>query len=89
MSKAFFLDLLDPVFGLAGASFPEKIEGLTFGPGLPDSHHLLIVTNDNDFMPTQPNRFLAFAIDHADLPHFAPQGISLRNRCFDDEAVDR
>ncbi len=67
----------------------EKIEGLAFGPDLQDGRHLLIVTNDNDFMPAQPNRFLAFAIDSVDLPTFTPQDISLRNQCFDDEAVDR
>ncbi len=89
VTKTLFLDLLDPAFGLAGASFPEKIEGLAFGPDLQDGRHLLIVTNDNDFMPAQPNRFLAFAIDSVDLPTFTPQDISLRNQCFDDEAVDR
>jgi hypothetical protein len=73
VSKTLFLDLLDPAFGLAGATFPEKIEGLAFGPDLRDGRHLLIVTNDNDFVPTQPNRFLAFAVDRADLPGFQPQ----------------
>jgi hypothetical protein len=34
MREALFLDLLAPGFGLAGASFPEKIEGLAFGPDL-------------------------------------------------------
>jgi hypothetical protein len=88
VSKVLFLDLLDPAFGLVGASFPEKIEGLAFGPDLPDGRHLLIVTNDNDFIPAQPNRFLAFAIDRVHLPDFTPQDISLRKHCFDD-VVDR
>jgi hypothetical protein len=43
--------------------------------------HLLFVTNDNDFVPTQPNRFLAFAIDRSDLPGFAPQQFSRRRDC--------
>ena len=34
---------------MVGADFPEKIEGLAFGPDLPDGRHLLLVTNDNDF----------------------------------------
>jgi hypothetical protein len=88
VTKVPFLDLLAPAFGLAGASFPEKIEGLAFGPDLPDGRHLLIVTNDNDFIAAQPNRFLAFAIDRVDLPDFTPQDISLRKHCFD-EVVDR
>ena len=88
VTKHLFLDLLDPAFGLAGPSFPEKIEGLAFGPDLSDGRHLLIVTNDNDFIAAQPNRFLAFAIDRVDLPGFEPQDISLRKHCFDD-VVDR
>jgi len=32
VSKKVFLDLLDPALGLAGKDFPEKIEGLAFGP---------------------------------------------------------
>ncbi len=84
VAKAPFLDLLDPAFGLAGASFPEKIEGLAFGPDLQDGRHLLVVTNDNDFVPTQPNRFFVFAIDRSDLPGFAPQQFGrFRRDCFD------
>ena len=84
VAKSLFLDLLDPAFGLAGASFPEKIEGLAFGPDLRDGRHVLIVTNDNDFIATQPNRFLVFAIDGSDLPGFASQDLSrFRRECFD------
>ena len=39
--KTLFLDMLSPQFGLAGSSFPEKIEGLAFGPDLPDGRRLL------------------------------------------------
>jgi len=87
VTKSPFMNLLTD-FGLASASFPEKIEGLAFGPNLQDGRILLFVTNDNDFMPTQPNRFWAFAIDQSDLPNFAPQQIGLFNKCFDD-VVDR
>jgi hypothetical protein len=73
VSKKPFLDLLDPKWKLAGVDFPEKIEGLAFGPDLPDGRRLLIVTADNDFIDTKPLRIWAFAIEHADLPDFEPQ----------------
>ena len=75
VKKSLFLNLLDPAYGLAGANFPEKIEGLAFGPDLSDGRHLLLVANDNDFVTTQPTRIFAFAIDGYDLPEFQPQQI--------------
>jgi hypothetical protein len=78
VTKQLFIDLLNPAFGLAGASFPEKIEGLAFGPDLEDGRHLLLVVNDNDFVATQPTRIFAFAIDHSDLPGFQAQEIAYR-----------
>ena len=45
VAKRLFLDFLDPKFGLAGSDFPEKIEGLTWGPDLPDGRRLLVVTH--------------------------------------------
>lgn len=75
VSKTLFLDLLNPIYGLAGASFPEKIEGLAFGPDLPDGRHLLLVATDNDFAATNPTRFFAFALDQSDLPGFQAQQI--------------
>jgi len=77
VAKALFLDLLDPAFGLAGPDFPEKIEGLAFGPDLGDGRHLLVVTTDNDFNPARPSLFYAFAIDPADLPGYEAQAVSL------------
>jgi len=68
-----FLDLLDPAFGLAGSGFPEKIEGLAFGPDLPDGRHLLLVTSDNDFFANQDSKIFAFAIPQEGLPSFQPQ----------------
>src|SRR5579885_1384768 len=73
VAKKAFLDLLDPAFGLAGEQFPEKIEGLAFGPDLPDGRRLLLVTTDNDFKADEPTWFFAFAIDKADLPGYQPQ----------------
>ncbi len=78
VTKKLFLDMLDPAFGLAGKDFPEKIEGLTFGPDLPDGRHLLLVTSDNDLMAEEPTWFFAFAIDKEDLPGFVPQQFSRR-----------
>lgn len=68
-----FIDLLDPAFGLAGPNFPEKIEGLAFGPDLEDGRHLLLVTSDNDFFQNQASTFYAFAIDRGDLPNLQQQ----------------
>src|SRR5262249_40578564 len=68
--KTLFLDLLAPALGLAGPDFPEKVEGLTFGPDLADGRRLLIVAVDNDFNPEKPILLHAFAVDRADLPGF-------------------
>jgi hypothetical protein len=65
--KTLFLDLLDPKFGLAGPEFPEKVEGLAFGPDLPDGRRLLIVAIDNDFVAAKPIILHAFALDGSDL----------------------
>jgi hypothetical protein len=56
-----FIDLLDPAYRLAGDSFPEKVEGITFGPPLPDGRKTLIITTDNDLKPA-PTRIWVFAI---------------------------
>lgn len=77
VSKSTLIDLLDPAYGLAGPSFPEKIEGIAFGPDLPNGDRLLIVTNDNDFLPGVPNSFYAFALPEADLPAFQQQAFTV------------
>ncbi|MFO1027193.1 MAG: esterase-like activity of phytase family protein [Acetobacteraceae bacterium] len=80
VSKTTLLDLLDPSFGLAGDAFPEKIEGLAFGPDLADGRHILFVTSDNDFLDT-PTHVYAFAIGAADINYvaqvFVPEPASL------------
>jgi alpha-tubulin suppressor-like RCC1 family protein len=81
VSKQPFLDLLSPTFGLAGASFPEKIEGLAFGPDQPDGRHVLVVTNDNDFIISNPNNFYVFFIGQAALPGFQSQQATFSNLC--------
>jgi hypothetical protein len=78
VTKKPFLDLLDPAFGLAGKDFPEKIEGMAFGPDLPDGRHLLLVTTDNDMEAKEPTYFFAFAIDKDDLPGFKAQTFDKR-----------
>jgi hypothetical protein len=70
--KSEFINLLAPKFGLAGASFPKKIEGLTFGPRI-GTKISLIVCSDNDFEAAQPSRFFWFTLDESDLPGFQPQ----------------
>ncbi|MDR3636223.1 MAG: esterase-like activity of phytase family protein [Isosphaeraceae bacterium] len=67
VSKRPFLDLLDPRFSLAGADFPAKVEGLTWGPDLADGRRLLLVTTDNDLRADQPSWIYAFAVDRTDL----------------------
>ena len=57
------------------AGLPDKIEGLAFGPDLPDGRHVLLATNDNDYAGTFPNYIFAFAIDPKWLPEF--QGAKL------------
>ncbi len=76
VSKTLFINLLAAT-GIPAAQFPEKIEGLAFGPDLADGRHTLVVTNDNDFFgvstPLVDNNFYVFAIDPTDLPTFQRQ----------------
>jgi hypothetical protein len=70
VQKSVLIDLLDSRHGLAGKSFPEKVEGLAFGPTLPDGRRLLIVCVDNDFLAEFSTSIYAFAIDQAHLPNY-------------------
>ena len=40
----------------------DNIEGITFGPDLPDGRRSLILVSDNNFAATQFTQFLLFAI---------------------------
>ena len=62
VSKQLFINLLDADLNLA-ATIPEKIEGLAWGPDLPDGRHLLYVISDNDLNPSLATQIYAFAID--------------------------
>jgi hypothetical protein len=82
VQKSPFIDLLDPDFGLQNndaKAIAEKIEGLAWGPDLPDGRHLLYVISDNDLIPQNPTQIYAFALDDALLasplnyqPHYLP-----------------
>ena len=62
ISKKLFLDLLAPEYGLAGKSFPEKIEGIALGPHLADGRRVLVITSDNDFKQDEPSEIYVFAV---------------------------
>jgi hypothetical protein len=66
-----FIDLLDADLNLA-ATIPEKIEGLAWGPDLPDGRHVLYVISDNDLNPSLATQIYSFAIDPS-LIDFEPQ----------------
>jgi hypothetical protein len=53
---------------LAGEKFPEKPEGLVFGPTLPDGSRTLLVAIDNDFESNQSSQIWVFRFQAADLP---------------------
>jgi hypothetical protein len=72
--KRLLIDLLAPEFGLARDQ-PEKIEGLAFGPDLPDGRKLLLVTTDNDFREDQASWVYAFALDPRALSMTAPESL--------------
>jgi hypothetical protein len=68
VGKSVFINLLDPDFGLQNhdaKAIAEKIEGLAWGPDLPDGRHLLYVISDNDISLKNATQIYAFAIDDA------------------------
>ena len=74
VTKTLFLDLLDASYVVDVSTAPpqtirdviaEKIEGLAWGPDLPDGRHVLYVISDNDLFPGRPTQIYAFAIDAA------------------------
>ncbi len=42
---------------------PDNVEGMTFGPILPDGRQSLILVSDNNFNPAQTTQFIALALD--------------------------
>jgi hypothetical protein len=66
-SLAGQLGSIEPVgkellFDLDDLGIPlDNVEGMTFGPDLPDGRRTLILVSDNNFLPTQFTQFLLFA----------------------------
>jgi hypothetical protein len=61
VKKTLFINLLDPAFAIA-PTIAEKIEGLAWGPDLPDGRHVLYVISDNDLNSNLDTQLYAFAI---------------------------
>jgi hypothetical protein len=58
VSKRLVLDFAD--LGLATI---DNLEGMAFGPRLPDGRRLLMVVSDNNFSAAAVNQFIALAVD--------------------------
>lgn len=51
------------LLNLASLAIPlDNVEGMTFGPDLPDGRRSLILVSDNNFSPAQFTQFLLFAV---------------------------
>ena len=59
VTKQLVLDLAD-----LGVD-PDNIEGMTFGPNLPDGRQTLILVSDNNFNPVQETQFIDLAVELA------------------------
>lgn len=60
--ETLVIDMVDPQFGLAGDTMPEKPEGMCWGVPLPDGRRTLWVCCDNDFDPAVDSEIFCFAI---------------------------
>lgn len=65
--KTVFIDLLDSRWTLRDNKLPEKIEGLSWGPPLPDGRRSLIIVSDNDFVAAEPTLIYVFAVPESSL----------------------
>ncbi|MEO7157217.1 MAG: esterase-like activity of phytase family protein [Vicinamibacterales bacterium] len=68
VAKSLFIDLLDASYRVSATQtlkdvIAEKIEGLAWGPNLPDGRHVLFVMSDNDLYLGRPTQVFAFAVD--------------------------
>jgi len=68
VSKVPFINLLDAAWKVNATQtikdvIAEKIEGMAWGPDLPDGRHVLYVASDNDLYTARPTQIFAFAID--------------------------
>lgn len=63
MTKKLLLDLsMLPELGSPGLPKIDNIEGVGFGPVLPNGHRSLVLVSDNNFNPEQITQFLAFEV---------------------------
>ena len=63
MTKRLILDLSKlPEIGSADLPWIDNIEGISFGPDLPDGHRSLVLVSDNNFNPAEITQFLAFEV---------------------------
>lgn len=58
MSKELVVDL-EADLGID----PDNVEGLAFGPWLPDGRRLLVLVSDNNFNASQTTQFIALAVE--------------------------
>ena len=70
VTKTLVIDLLDASYSVSATQtvkdvIAEKIEGLAWGPDLPDGRHVLYVISDNDLFPGLPTQIFAFGINGA------------------------
>jgi hypothetical protein len=70
VTKTLFIDLLGSSYKVDATHtikdvIAEKIEGMAWGPDLPDGRHVLYVVSDNDLFPGRPTQIYAFAVDGA------------------------
>ncbi len=63
VEKRFLLD-----FASLGV-IPDNLEGLAFGPMLPDGRHLLMIVSDNNFNAAQITQFIALALEIVPAPN--------------------
>ena len=47
---------------------PDNIEGMTFGPPLPDGRVPLVLVSDNNFAATQSTQFIVLAVELTEVP---------------------
>ncbi|WP_139925498.1 esterase-like activity of phytase family protein [Hymenobacter sp. DG01] len=57
VSKRLVLDV-----ATTGVKRIDNLEGMTFGPKLPNGHHSLVLVSDDNFGATQISQFLAFEV---------------------------
>jgi hypothetical protein len=63
VSKRLILDV-EADLGIA----PDNIEGMAFGPALPDGRLPLILVSDNNFAANQTTQFIVLAVELDEVP---------------------